>query len=436
MFKISSLEILKFSLLHRNKSASASNTRLYSTPLPLISSTTMATFVSSSSPAHFYTEHITESTNQEEENSSDDYFNENNYVRILNNYRKVADEEVNGRTEDSADVAETPALVVTSKTPEAKKELKKSSDETLKENLNKRSGEIHATPVKAATNRMELKENLMKTVQNKNSKVVDKQAVNKNLYKKNADGSPRKPLDELRKADRTTEQYVSVATTEYFETEEEKKIFMEHKDNHKRVTTESNELPAKGKDAVKAVEKDKLDRPAPTVATGTPIKDAMHTKASENIINSIRNIMNNTHHMKQANSEIHDAQIIVKAPGEATRFNTKHDGKKTGVAAETKSSTHSTVESATDIDEAKPTMNEKLDKNFLSHAKSPVPDLDEKIRLRNTKVLEPTENDARAMPENLSNAFPWSWAKDILLEKPVAKKTAPNVEDIIADTDS
>lgn len=155
----------------------------------------MATFVSSSSPTHFYTEHITESTNQEEENSSDDYFNENNYVRILNNYRKVADEEVNGRTEDSADVAETPALVVTSKTPEAKKELKKSSDETLKENLNKRSGEIHATPVKAATNRMELKENLMKTVQNKNSKVVDKQAVNKNLYKKNADGSPRKPLD-------------------------------------------------------------------------------------------------------------------------------------------------------------------------------------------------------------------------------------------------
>lgn len=362
-------------------------------------------------------------------------------MRILNNYRKVVDEEVSGKTtEDSADqVAETAAPAVTpskiEKTESKKEFVKKSDESSTKETLNKRSGEA---PVKTASNRMELKENLMKTVQNKNNKAADKQvgAINKNLYKKNADGSPRKPLDELRKVgvDRTTEQYVSVATTEYFETEEEKKQFLQ---SHKKVTTESNDLPLKSvKDAekVKSVENIKLDRPAPTVATATLSKDVMHTKASENIINSIRSIMNNTHHMKQAtNSEIHDAQIIVKAPEVASgRFNTKHDAKKAG---ETKTST---FESATDIDELQPTTYEKLnDKHAISHAKfSAVSDVDEKIRLRNTKVLEPTENDARAMPENLSNAFPWSWAKDILLEKPVAKKTAPNVEDIITDTDS
>lgn len=341
------------------------------------------------------------STNQEEENSSDDYFNENNYVRILNNYRKVVDDEL--KSDEGVKVGESPAGA--KKEVEGKKDAKEvvKKSEDVKENVNKRSGEGSKT-----ANRMEVKESLMKSVANKNGvRVGDKVGINKNLYKKNGDGTPRKPLDELRR-DRTTEHYVSVATTEYIETEEERKAALE---SIKKL--ESNELPGKVA-GVKDVDRIAERRPAPTVATG----HNMH-KTSESIINSIRNIMNNTHHMKTGASEIHDAQILVKsdakpAKPEAGKF--KPERKVGGVRD---------AEAATETDEVKPTVYERLAK--------PAPEMDDKNRLRNTKVLEPTENDARAMPENLSNAFPWSWAKDIFLEKPVAKKTTPNVEDIVAD---
>lgn len=411
----------------RNKStASASNTRLYSTPLPLLSTTAYpsSTF---SSTAHFYNEHVTESST-DEETSSDDYFNENNYVRILNNYRKVVDEEVS-RTEGSAPEVTVPIKEKSKEAAKKTEEAPKDGKESLKEGLNKRSGEAEAPKdgnlvkdavkdmkdpkrsgeTKVANNRMELKENLMKTVQ---GKVPKPAGINKNLYKKTGgDGTPRKPLDELR---RTTEQYVSVATTEYFDTEEERKSLEELSSKVAEGVKkgESNELPKGNAEKVKA------GVPAPT-----PTTINLHSKTSENIINSIRNIMNNTHHLKQGLSEIHDAQIIVKADPKV--------GKKDAKTPEAKTSEAPTKinEASAKINEASPTALERLDNTIVARSGE-----DEKTRLRNTKVLEPTENDARAMPENLSAAFPWSWAKDILLEKPVAKKTAPNVEDIIAET--
>lgn len=46
-------------------------------------------------------------------------------------------------------------------------------------------------------------------------------------------------------------------------------------------------------------------------------------------------------------------------------------------------------------------------------------------RLRSTKILEQQENNsARNMPEMHSESLPWAWAKNILLEKPVMKKTS------------
>ncbi len=47
-------------------------------------------------------------------------------------------------------------------------------------------------------------------------------------------------------------------------------------------------------------------------------------------------------------------------------------------------------------------------------------------RIRTTKILE--ENSGRNMPETHQTAesLPWPWAKDILLEKPVMKKTSSN----------
>jgi hypothetical protein len=44
-------------------------------------------------------------------------------------------------------------------------------------------------------------------------------------------------------------------------------------------------------------------------------------------------------------------------------------------------------------------------------------------RIRSTKILE-ENNSGRNMPEMHGESFPWAWAKNILLEKPVMKKTS------------
>lgn len=44
-------------------------------------------------------------------------------------------------------------------------------------------------------------------------------------------------------------------------------------------------------------------------------------------------------------------------------------------------------------------------------------------RIRSTKVLE-ENNSGRNMPEIHAESLPWAWAKNILLEKPVMKKTS------------
>lgn len=47
-------------------------------------------------------------------------------------------------------------------------------------------------------------------------------------------------------------------------------------------------------------------------------------------------------------------------------------------------------------------------------------------RIRSTKILEQENNSGRNMPEMNAESFPWAWAKNILLEKPVMKKTSQN----------
>lgn len=59
-----------------------------------------------------------------------------------------------------------------------------------------------------------------------------------------------------------------------------------------------------------------------------------------------------------------------------------------------------------------------VENEHLSH-------LSQSNRIRSTKILD-ENNSARNMPEMHPDSFPWTWAKNILLEKPIMKKTSQN----------
>lgn len=326
--------------------------------------------------------------------------------------------------------------------------VKKGIDkDDLKENVNKRS------EYKGNQNRMDIKETIMKNIQNK---INDKQAgsATKNVYKKNTialkteENVSKKP--ELTNGINGVTDVTPGVTLKTGEVNEKKtndpdKTITEIK----KIEPTQNSISSK----IEPTQKHGELKVSNTIVDKNAKKDVNkdnNVKTSETIINNIKNIMNNSN--KTPNSEIHDTQILVKNINNEVDFkhtkssdDKKINGKIEDNGKEDNMKAHDeTVDILDDYDAKFNVFNGNVASvendgkgRFRGASRHGAPigvndeervrnvnvGEDDKTRLRNTKVLEPTENNARNMPEDLTNAFPWSWAKDILLEKPVAKKT-------------